>query len=126
MEDVWARLGKICACVDALGVHRRYKLLVCVDCSVFLSCKCMTRVWFAGLILFIGDPDRIKLSVSPASEMSWLTSTFILGVLNSFSWFGDYLLFMEQSFDSGSIRDVTLLVQFLWTIFLSPSYLSAS
>ena len=42
-KEVWARPGIMCACMAALGIHGRFKLTVCVDCSVFPSGRCMTR-----------------------------------------------------------------------------------
>ena len=53
--------------------------------------------------------------------MAWLTEIFILDVLNSVYWFGESMLLMEESSDSGSIRDVTSSVQMLWTMVLSYS-----
>ena len=43
-KEVWAKPGTTCARVSALGSHGRYKLPVCVDCSVFPSGKCINRV----------------------------------------------------------------------------------
>ena len=68
-----------------------------------------------------GDPGRIKCLVALASAMAWSTSIFILDVLNSVYWFGESMLLMEESSDSGSIRDVTSSVQMLWTMVLSYS-----
>ena len=59
-KEVWARPGMTCACGAALGSHGRSKLPVCVYCTVFTYCRCMTRGWVAGLILLTGDPGRIK------------------------------------------------------------------
>ena len=60
----------------------RYNFPVNVDCSVLPSGRCMTRGQVAGLIFLSGASGRIKCPVDPASAMAWLTSIFILDVLN--------------------------------------------
>ena len=47
-KEVWASTGISCARMNALEIHERSKLPVFVDCSVFLSIKCITRGWVAG------------------------------------------------------------------------------
>ena len=83
--------------------------------------------------------------------IAWLTAIFILDVLNIMSawadarslcvsivfchavlrvensiglcgsWFGESILLMEESYDSGSVRAVTSSVQLLWTMVLLSS-----
>ena len=47
-KEVWDRPGMTCACMDALGIHGRSRLTVCVDCIVFSSGRCMTRGLVVG------------------------------------------------------------------------------
>ena len=68
-----------------------------------------------------GAPGIIKHPVDTASTMAWLTSMFMLDVLNRVSCFGNYMLMMEEDSVSGSVWAVTLSVQFLWIIVLSYS-----
>ena len=86
----------------------------------------MTRGRVDGLILLSGYPGRIKSPVAPASAISWLRSIFILDVLNKVSWFGDYMLSMEELSGSGSFRAVMSYLQLLCIILLSSSLLSSS
>ena len=94
-KEVWARPGMMCTCVADLGIHGRSKLPVCVYCTVFPYCICMTRGQVTGLILLSGAPGRIKCPVAPASATDWSTSIFIFYVLNRVSCFGDYMLSIE-------------------------------
>ena len=71
-KEVWDRMGTMCAYMDALGRHGRYKFTVCVYCSVLQSGRCITRGQVSGLIFLSGAPGRIKCPVAPASEMPWL------------------------------------------------------
>ena len=50
-KEVWFKLGTTCTCVAALGSHSKYKVPVCVDCSVFPG---MTRGRVAGRIFLSG------------------------------------------------------------------------
>ena len=95
IKDIRARPGTTCSCVAALESHGGSKLPVFVYCIIFPSGRCMTRVRVAGLIFLSGDPGRKQFPVAPASLMAWLTSIFILDVLNRVSSFGYYMLSIE-------------------------------
>ena len=70
----------------------------------------MNRGRVAGLIFLSWAPGRIKFPVAPASAMAWLTSIFILDVLNRVYCFGDYMLSMREFSINGYIWAVTLSV----------------
>ena len=108
----------------------------------------MTRGLVTGCIFFSGATGSIKLPVATASAIDWLTEIFILdassivsawadaqslcveivcchvvlhvgNVIGLYgSWFGESILIMEESSDSGYVRAVTLLVQFLGNFFI--------
>ena len=86
----------------------------------------MNRGRVAGLIFLSWAPRRIKFPVAPASSMAWLTSIFMLDVLNRVYCFGGFMLSMEESSVSGSIWEVTSSVQLLWMIVLSFSSIFSS
>ena len=53
--------------------------------------------------------------------MAWLTSIFMLDVLNRVSFFGYSILLMEESSFSGYVLALTSSVQLMWIIVLSSS-----
>ena len=118
-KELWARTGTMCACVAAFGVHGTYNFPVGVYFILFPSIRCMTRGQVSGLIFLSGNTGRIICPVAPASTMAWLTSIFILDVLNRISCFGYYMISMDESSISAPIWAVMSSLQLLWIIFLS-------
>ena len=124
-KEVWNMPGTTCACEANLSSHGRYKFTVCLDCSVLPSDRFMTRGLVTGLIFLSGAPGE-KIPVVYASSMAWLTSLFILDVLNRVSCFGYSMLSMVELSISASIRAVMSSFHFLWKIILSSSLSSSS
>ena len=115
----------------------------------------MTRGLVTGCIFFSGATGSIKLPVATASAIDWLTEIFILdesSIVSAWadaqslcveivcchvvlhvgnaiglcgSWFGGSILPIEELSDSGYVRAMTSLAQFLWKMVLSSSSLSS-
>ena len=67
-----------------------------------------------------------QIPVVSAYAMAWLTSIFILDVLNMVSCFGYSMLSMVGLSIIASIRAVMSSFHFLWKILLSSSFSSSS